>query len=253
MQLVRFNNQQGEVEYGVLKNQEVQVITGEITGDYQLTDKSYSLAEVELLAPCQPSKVVCVGLNYKDHAQELDMELPEEPIIFLKPATAVVGPGDYIKYPEMSQQVDYEAELGVVIKKETKNIEVEEAREHILGYTCANDVTARDLQQKDGQWTRAKAFDTFAPLGPVIDTEVGPDSLKIRLLKNGEVKQKSNTSQMIFSVPELVIFISKIMTLNSGDVILTGTPIGVGEIKKGDEVEVRIETIGSLKNKIREK
>ncbi|GAB6138777.1 fumarylacetoacetate hydrolase family protein [Halanaerobaculum tunisiense] len=247
MKLVRFQKE-GQVNYGVLEKNQVQVLEGEIAGDYQLTDKSYSLADVELLAPCQPSKLVCAGLNYRDHAQELDMELPQEPIIFLKPATAVVGPGDTINYPQMAQQVDYEAELAVVIKDQIKDLKAKEAPKHILGYTCANDVTARDLQSKDGQWTRAKSFDTFAPLGPTLVTDIDPGNLQIQLFKNNKLQQESNTAQMIFSVSELVSFISQIMTLEPGDVILTGTPPGVGAMQPQDKIKVQIEGLGSLQN-----
>ncbi|AGB40285.1 2-keto-4-pentenoate hydratase/2-oxohepta-3-ene-1,7-dioic acid hydratase [Halobacteroides halobius DSM 5150] len=249
MKLVRFRKGE-KVGYGILKKRRIQKVEGKITGDYQVLDEYYTLSDVELLAPCSPSKVICVGLNYKDHAQELGMELPTEPIIFLKPATTVIGPEDIIKYPKMSQQVDYEAELAVVIKDQIKNITPDQAQEHILGYTCANDVTARDLQRQDGQWTRAKSFDTFAPLGPVIETELAPDSLKIELFKNGELKQTSNTAKMIFSIPKLVSFISQVMSLQPGDVILTGTPPGVGAVDLEDQIEVKIEGIGTLKNKI---
>lgn len=210
------------------------------------------LKKVELLAPSDPSKIVCVGLNYREHARELNQKVPDEPIIFLKPPTAVISPGESIIYPRQSKRMDYEGELGVVIGKKCKDISAKDADQYILGYTCFNDVTARDLQQKDGQWTRAKSFDTFAPFGPWIDESGSMDvgNMRIQTRVNGEVKQKSNTSDLIFSVPKLVEFISGIMTLLPGDVIATGTPPGVGPVQKGDVIEVEIEGIGILKNPV---
>lgn len=207
------------------------------------------MEDVELLAPCCPSKIVCVGLNYVEHAKELNMKLPEEPILFLKPPSAVIGPEAQIVVPEFSQRVDYEGELGVVIGKRCKAIAADEAKKYILGYTCFNDVTARDLQQKDGQWTRAKSFDTFAPFGPWIGC-IDPGDADIKTRVNGQVKQSSNTSDLIFGVPSLIEFISSVVTLEPGDVIATGTPPGVGRLEKGDVVEVEIEGIGVLKNQV---
>jgi 2-keto-4-pentenoate hydratase/2-oxohepta-3-ene-1,7-dioic acid hydratase in catechol pathway len=198
-----------------------------------------------------PSKIICVGLNYRDHAQELKMAIPENPIIFLKPPTSVIGDGDDIIYPDwMIKNLHYEAELGIVIKKRAYRISEKESKEYIEGYCCANDVTARDLQNIDGQWTRAKSFNTFCPLGPRIVKDIDPYKLDIKLLLNGQVKQHSNTEQLIFKPLYLVHFISQIMTLLPGDVILTGTPPGVGPMQKGDEVIVEIEGIGRLTNKI---
>ena len=208
-----------------------------------------NLEDVELLAPCQPTKIVCVGLNYVEHARELKMQLPTEPILFIKPPTAVLAPEGEIVYPQSSQQVDYEGELGIVIGKRCKNVPADEVEKYILGYTCFNDVTARDLQRKDGQWTRAKSFDTFAPIGPWI-AKIDPSHLDIQTRVNGMIKQKSNTSDLIFGVPKLVEFISGIMTLEPGDVIATGTPPGVGPLQKGDVVEVEIEGIGTLRNSV---
>lgn len=208
-----------------------------------------AMGDVELLAPCQPSKIVCVGLNYAEHAKELNMKLPEEPILFLKPPSAVIGPEAEIVVPGSSNRVDYEGELGVVIGKRCKAIAADEAQKYILGYTCFNDVTARDLQQKDGQWTRAKSFDTFAPFGPWI-ANIDPSDADIKTRVNGKVKQTSNTSDLIFGVPSLIEFISRVMTLEPGDVIATGTPPGVGRLEKGDVVEVEIEGIGVLKNRV---
>jgi 2-keto-4-pentenoate hydratase/2-oxohepta-3-ene-1,7-dioic acid hydratase in catechol pathway len=189
----------------------------------------------------KPSKIVCVGLNYRDHAVELKMPIPTYPIIFLKPPSSVIFHQDPIKYPSMSHEVHYEGELAVVMR----------SKNQILGYTCANDVTARDLQNKDGQWTRAKSFDTFCALGPEIVPLDNPDNLDIRTLLNGEVKQSSNTSNMIFKVDQLIAFISQIMTLEPEDVILTGTPAGVGPMQKGDQVIVEIEGIGRIINHVR--
>lgn len=198
----------------------------------------------------KPSKIVAVGLNYYDHAKELGMTVPQQPVIFLKPASTVIASGQAIIYPQSSHQVDYEGELAVVIKNRTKNITPEQAPDHILGYTCANDVTARDLQKIDGQWTRAKSFDTFCPLGPRLADDLDPKNLKIETRVNGQVKQSSNTSNMIFDVYYLISFISQVMPLLPGDVVITGTPPGVGPLQVGDVVEVEIEGIGILENKI---
>jgi 2-keto-4-pentenoate hydratase/2-oxohepta-3-ene-1,7-dioic acid hydratase in catechol pathway len=209
----------------------------------------FDLTAVKLLAPACPSKIVCIGLNYAEHAAELKMQLPSEPVIFLKPPTAAIGPGAEIVFPSSSQQVDYEGELAVMIRDRCKDVPAREAEKHILGFTCFNDVTARDLQRRDGQWTRSKSFDTFAPFGPWISS-VDPADLDIQTRVNGEVKQSSNTSDLIFDVPRLVEFISHIMTLEPGDVIATGTPPGVGPLGKGDVVEVEIEGIGILENTV---
>ncbi|MBI5573140.1 MAG: fumarylacetoacetate hydrolase family protein [Elusimicrobia bacterium] len=196
----------------------------------------------------KPSKIVAVGLNYIDHAKELNMRIPDEPVIFLKPPSSVIFNNEKIKYPKMSKQVDYEAELAVVIGKKCKNVSEENSKKYILGYACLNDVTARDLQKKDRQWTRAKSFDTFCPVGPHIVSGINPDQLKIELFLNGKLKQSSNTKNLIFKIGKLVSFISKIMTLEKYDVIATGTPVGVGPVKIGDKIEVKIEKIGTLKN-----
>jgi len=221
-------------------------------GRVEFSGEEVELKKVELLAPSDPSKIVCVGLNYREHARELNQKVPDEPIIFLKPPTAVISPGESIIYPRQSKRMDYEGELGVVIGKKCKDISAKDVDQYILGYTCFNDVTARDLQQKDGQWTRAKSFDTFAPFGPWIDESGSMDvgNMRIQTRVNGEVKQKSNTSDLIFNVPKLVEFISGIMTLLPGDVIATGTPPGVGPVQKGDVIEVEIEGIGILKNPV---
>ena len=228
----------------------VREIKGDFFDQYEILGNQYSLLEIKYLPPCMPSKIIALGLNYFDHAEELKLKIPEEPLIFLKPSTAVIGHKENIIYPKMTERLDYEAELGVIIKNKVKNIKPKEVYENILGYTCFNDVTARDLQKKDGQWTRSKSFDTFAPLGPYLVTDLEPNNLEIILRQNGKVKQHSSTSKMIFKIEETVSFISQIMTLNPGDVIVTGTPSGVGELQVGDVVEVEIEGIGTLTNYI---
>ncbi|WIM41747.1 fumarylacetoacetate hydrolase family protein [Methanosarcina mazei] len=213
---------------------------------------TFELSELRVLPPSFPSKIVCVGLNYKDHAEEFSMEIPESPVLFLKPPSAVIGHGDKIIYPASSTRVDFEAELAVVIGKRCKNISAEKAEDVIAGYTCFNDVTARDLQRKDGQWTRAKSFDTFAALGPYIVSteEFDISDAKISCRVNGETKQSSSTSNLIFDIPYLIEFITEIMTLEVGDVIATGTPSGVGELHRGDTVEVEVQGIGTLRNEV---
>ncbi len=219
--------------------------------DIKLTGIRYPLASVRLLAPILPSKVICVGKNYADHAREMGTEPPEEPVIFLKPSTAVSGPGDSIVRPtDLSERVDYEGELAVVIGRLCRQVPAERVPEVIFGYTCANDVTARDLQARDGQWTRAKGFDTFCPLGPWMETDVDPADLELSTSLNGEVKQHSRTSLMLHGVAELIMAVSQVMTLLPGDVLLTGTPAGVGPMGKGDQVSVTIEGIGTLTNPV---
>ena len=241
---------EGTPEYCLVEDEKARVITGDIFGSWQISNQAIHLDDIWFLNPVIPSKIVAVGLNYRDHAKEMNEALPEEPLIFLKPPSAVIGPGDVIILPSEAGRVDYEAELAIVIGKKGKRIPLEDACHHILGYTCLNDVTARDIQAKDGQWTRAKSFDTFCPLGPWITTDVDPDSQKIQLLLNGEPRQTSNTNQLIFDVYQLVSHISNIMTLLPGDVIATGTPSGVGPLATGDIVEVRIEDLGILRNPV---
>ncbi|WP_301172262.1 fumarylacetoacetate hydrolase family protein [Brevibacillus nitrificans] len=246
----------GKVKHGwmVEADYKVRVIEGDIykvqTAKPIMTGLELSLDEVTLKAPSAPSKVVCIGINYRDHASEMDSTLPKEPLMFLKPSTTVVGPGEPIVYPKQTQNLHYEGELAVVIKKEAKQVKAEDADDYILGFTCAIDVTARDLQMSDGQWTRAKGFDTFCPLGPAIAAKVDYQNLQIVTRVNGEVRQDANTSQMVFSVPQLIEAVSAVMTLLPGDVILTGTPSGVGELKPGDEISVTIEEIGTLSTRV---
>jgi 2-keto-4-pentenoate hydratase/2-oxohepta-3-ene-1,7-dioic acid hydratase in catechol pathway len=219
--------------------------------DLKLTGVRFALDQVRLLAPILPSKVVCIGRNYADHIAELGNQRPEEPIIFLKPSTSVIGAGDPIRRPTaISARIDYEGELAVVIGRVCREVPPERAAEVIFGYTCANDVTARDLQSKDGQWTRAKGFDTFCPLGPWIETDVNASDLALTTRLNGEIKQESRTSLLLNDIPTLVAFVTVVMTLLPGDVLLTGTPAGVGPMDEGDEVSVTIEGIGSLTNPV---
>ncbi|HEU5315303.1 MAG TPA: fumarylacetoacetate hydrolase family protein [Chloroflexota bacterium] len=208
------------------------------------------LRSAHLLAPCEPTKVVCIGLNYRAHAAETGQELPKEPLMFLKPPTSVVGPGDDVVWAPGSQKIDYEAELAVVFKKQAKNVAAGAFRDYVLGYTCANDVSARDFQRGDGQWARAKGSDTFCPLGPWIETDLDPSDLRISGKLNGEVKQDSRTSDLVFNLDFLVSHLTKYFTMLPGDVLITGTPAGIGPMNPGDEYEVEIEGIGSLKNRM---
>ena len=229
------------------------VFTGEVMDGKvfsMLGSKEYDLADLKVLPPCTPTKIVCVGKNYAEHAKEMNSDIPEEPILFIKPPSSLLASGENIVYPKQSQRVDYEAELAVVISRRTRHVKADKVKNHIAGYTCFNDVTARDLQKKDIQWTRAKGFDTFAPIGPFIVNDIDPAGLRIKSILNGEVKQDGNTKDMIFDVYTLIEFISGIMTLEAGDVIATGTPPGIGPMKPGDTIEVEIENIGTLKNHV---
>jgi 2-keto-4-pentenoate hydratase/2-oxohepta-3-ene-1,7-dioic acid hydratase in catechol pathway len=226
-------------------------IDGHPFGQIRFTSQRWALADVRLLSPILPSKVVCVGRNYADHAAEHGAEVPAEPLLFLKPSTAVIGPRDAIRLPPQSRQVEHEAELAVVIGPPgARRADRRAAQAAIFGYTCANDVTARDLQRSDGQWTRAKGFDSFCPLGPWINTDLEVSDLEVRCEVNEEVRQLGRTKDMVFDVPTLVSYASHVMTLLPGDVILTGTPAGVSPIVAGDTVAVRVEGIGELANPV---
>lgn len=249
MQYVRFRADR-RWRFGLLEGDRVAPLAGSIFSAWKRAGKSIPLVQVLLGPPCLPSKIVAVGVNYRSHALEMGHLLPPEPKIFLKPATAVIGPGAAIRCPAMSAQVEYEAELGVVIAHKTNDVSLERALDHVLGYTCVNDVTARDLQKRDGQWTRAKSFDSFAPIGPVIATDLNPARLRVEAYLNGQKRQSGRTADLIFGVPQLVSFISRVMTLLPGDVIATGTPSGVGPLMPGDEIEIRITGIGSLFNSV---
>lgn len=209
-------------------------------------------ADATLLAPVQPSKIVCIGRNYREHAAELGHDVPTEPLIFLKPPTAVIGPGETIVRPRISARVDHEGELGVVIGKKCRNVRTDEnVKQYILGYTCVNDVTARDLQKKDGQWTRSKGFDTFCPVGPIVTDEIDPwQGIAVETRLNGGVRQQGNTCDLIFPLDIVIRHISQVMTLLPGDLIATGTPSGVGPMQAGDVVEVTLEGIGALRNPV---
>ncbi len=247
MKIVRFAVD-NKVKYGILSGASIQVIEDKPFRYLKLSDRYYQLDEVKLLSPCTPSKIVALGLNYHSHAKEVNARLPDAPLIFLKPSTAVIGPDDNIVYPASSTRVDYEGELGVVIKKPVWRVSIDDALGYVLGYTCFNDVTARDLQYQDKQWTRAKGFDTFAAVGPCIETELDPRNVVLETYLNGELKQSGNTSDLIYTVPELINFISHVMSLLPGDIIATGTPSGIGPMNPGDTVEIKIEPIGTLRN-----
>ena len=225
------------------------VFFGTVDGDTVKSDSSeYKLSELTILPPTVPTKIVCIGLNYIDHANELNYPIPKWPILFIKPSTTVIGHMENIEYPTMSSLVEYEGEMAIIISEKCKNVKDPEAV--ILGYTGINDVTARDIQRKDVQWTRAKSFDTFAPIGPFITTDINPGDARIETRVNGKTRQKSNTKNLIFDVNDLVRFISEVMTLNAGDVIATGTPYGVGELLVGDTVEIELEGAGVLSNNV---
>jgi 2-keto-4-pentenoate hydratase/2-oxohepta-3-ene-1,7-dioic acid hydratase in catechol pathway len=243
--------QTDDIAYGVVEADGIRAYRGTPFVAWEPTETIFSFDEVRLLAPVFPTKIVAVGRNYADHVAEMGAKLPDEPLIFLKPATAVIGPGDAVRYPPESSEVHHEAELALVIGKVASKVAVEDALSHVLGYTAANDVTARDLQRSDGQWTRAKGFDTFCPLGPAVETEFDPREGAVIIGRvNGEVRQEATTADLIFGVPELVAYISAVMTLLPGDVILTGTPEGVGPVQPGDVMEVEIEGIGTLRNPV---
>jgi 2-keto-4-pentenoate hydratase/2-oxohepta-3-ene-1,7-dioic acid hydratase in catechol pathway len=217
---------------------------------YRRQEATIPLSAVRLLAPVVPGKIICIGRNYVEHAREHDAEVPETPLLFLKPPSAVIGPGDKIILPPQSQQVEHEGELAVVIGRRGRWIPMDQALEHVWGYTIGNDVTARDLQRRDGQWTRGKGFDTFCPLGPWIDTDFDPADALLTCRVNAEIRQMATIRDMVFTIPQLITFISSVMTLEPGDVILTGTPAGVGPMAAGDVVTVEIEGLGELKNPV---
>lgn len=256
MKFLRFTSSveaNGKDLYGFLEPENpdrVRVVDGGPISDAKPTDQVFLLKDVTLLPPVLPSKIVAVGVNYASHAVEMRKPAPKEPLIFLKPPTAVVGPGQVIRCPRMAQQVEYEGELAVVLGRRIRSVDPNGAKSAIWGYTCFNDVTARDLQKADGQWTRAKGFDTFAPLGPWVVTDLDPLDLEVQSRLNGRLVQSANTSQMLFDVYTLVSFISQVMTLLPGDVVTTGTPEGVGQLKPGDIIEVEVEGIGRLSNPV---
>ncbi len=253
MKITRFAHEDS-IRYGIVDGTELVVLAGDpLFAGYDTTGERVSLAAVTLLAPVIPrSKVVAVGRNYRDHAAEFGNDVPAEPLLFFKPNTSVIGPGDAIVRPVQSQQVDFEGELAVVIGSVARNVSPEKALEHVFGYTVANDVTARDLQRSDGQWARAKGFDTFCPLGPAIETDAAAlEGAELVTRVNGDEKQRAPLSDMVHGIPELIAYASAAFTLLPGDVILTGTPAGVGPVVAGDVVEVEIASLGTLRNMVR--
>lgn len=250
MRFIRYQIGQGEPRSGWVYEDRVGSIEGSPFGEFRRMEAETPLEAVRLLAPLQPGKIICVGRNYVEHAKELDNPVPDIPLLFFKPPSAIIATGQKIILPPQSRQVDHEGELVVVIGKRGRWIPPERAQEHVFGYTIANDVTARDLQKRDGQWTRAKGFDTFCPLGPWIETELDLTDALVTTRVNGEMRQMGSTREMIFSVPQIIAYVSSVMTLEAGDILLTGTPAGVGPLTAGDVVEVSIEGIGELRNPV---
>jgi 2-keto-4-pentenoate hydratase/2-oxohepta-3-ene-1,7-dioic acid hydratase in catechol pathway len=250
MRFIRYQLNNQPPQFGWVIEDRVGPLSGSLFGEYQRLTADILLEKVHLLPPVLPGKIIGVGRNYPEHAAEQGAPIPEIPLIFLKPPSAIIGPMDKIFLPPQSQQVEHEGELGVVIGKRGRWISTEDAMQHVLGYTIANDVTARDLQRRDGQWTRGKGFDTFCPIGPWLETEFDPTDALITTRVNGEMRQMSSTREMIFGLPQLIAYISSTMTLEPGDLILTGTPAGVGKLNPGDVVMVEIEGIGILRNEV---
>jgi 2-keto-4-pentenoate hydratase/2-oxohepta-3-ene-1,7-dioic acid hydratase in catechol pathway len=252
MKILRFRRSPDKpANWGWLSGDKIGLIDGSPFAEFRRGEANIAADKVEILPPVEPSKIVCVGRNYVAHAAELENEVPDLPLLFLKPPSAVIGSGDEIVLPPQSENVQHEAELAIVICQRGRWISPGDIPEHILGFTAANDVTARDLQYADGQWARGKGFDTFLPLGPWIETELDPADVMITCLVNGQLRQMASTRDMVFPVTQLVGYVSSIMTLEAGDVILTGTPAGVGPLVDGDEVSVEIEGIGTLTNPVR--
>lgn len=251
MKLIRFSTQDNVIKQGWILEDSIGLIEGDIFSEYRRLEPNIPLGKARLHVPVVPEKIICLARNYEAHANEQNVDVPEIPMIFLKPPSSLLPDRGTIYLPPQSAQVEHEAELAVVIGKQGRWIKAEEAQDYILGYTIANDVTARDLQRKDGQWTRGKGFDTFCPLGPWIETDLDIADILVTCRVNGELRQMSSTKEMIFSIPQIITYISTVMTLKPGDVILTGTPAGVGALEDGDTVEVEIEGIGSLKNDVR--
>jgi 2-keto-4-pentenoate hydratase/2-oxohepta-3-ene-1,7-dioic acid hydratase in catechol pathway len=258
MRIVRFRSKSGDIRYGIHEGERIAIADGDPFSGLLRTKVTVPARDVKLLAPIAPPNILAIGRNYKAHAEEGGSDLPGAPLLFIKATSAVIAPEDPIVIPKVAaEEVDYEAELAVVIGKTARNVKAEDALRHVLGYTCANDVSARDCQRNDGQWCRAKSFDSFAPLGPWIETELDPGNLKIRCRVNGQMLQDASTSLLVFNVPYLIAYLSAGMTLLPGTVISTGTPAGVGFARKppvwlhpGDTVEVEIEGIGVLRNPV---
>jgi 2-keto-4-pentenoate hydratase/2-oxohepta-3-ene-1,7-dioic acid hydratase (catechol pathway) len=238
------------IAYGVIEGDEVKVLAGGLFDEPHYKGERFALSDVQLLAPVEPRKLVCVGLNYRLHAEESGLPVPEEPMIFMCSPQAIIGPDEPIVLDNEHDRIDFEAEIAIVVGRHCRNVPAAQASDYIFGYTCANDVSNRNLQRKDGQFTRAKSFDTYKPLGPWIETNLNADDVAIRLWQNGELRQSSNTNDMIFPIARIFEFVSGIMTLLPGDVILTGTPSGVSPMKGGDKIEIEIEGIGRLANPV---
>lgn len=242
----------GEAAHGIVEGSTIYALEGDLFGAHQKGAEVGSLDEVRLLAPLEPGKIVAIGLNYKDHVTELDpnRKLPEFPVIFMKPQSAVIGPGEAIEIANPENETHYEAELVVVIGKKARDVSEDEALDYVLGYTAGNDVSDRKIQYASGQWIQGKGYDTYCPLGPWIEIELDPGNVQVQSRLNGEPRQSSNTEVLIFSVPFLISYVSKVMTLNPGDVIMTGTPHGVGPMKAGDTIEIDVEGVGVLSNPV---
>jgi 2-keto-4-pentenoate hydratase/2-oxohepta-3-ene-1,7-dioic acid hydratase in catechol pathway len=248
MKYVRFSINE-QVMFGILDGDQVHQVDGDfLNEETKKTDTVFPLSEVKLLPPVKPGKIIAIGLNYALHAEESGKPLPEEPMMFMVSPSAVIGEGEKVILPYLDHRIDYEAELAVVIGKTADKVRKEDALSYVFGYTCCNDVSDRDLQKKDGQFTRAKSFSTYKPLGPVIETNLNPNNVDIKLTINGEVRQDSNTNDLIFDVESLIAAVTEVMTLEPGDMIITGTPSGVGPLKPGDEIKLEIEGIGTLTN-----
>lgn len=248
MRIVRFFHHEFGLNYGWLMDDLVGLIEGSIFSEFIRHEATIHLGNVKLFAPITPGKIIGIGRNYAAHAKERSAPIPETPLIFLKPPSSIIGPGDGISIPPISKQVDHEVELAIVIGKQGRWIPIDQALDHVFGYTIGNDITARDLQNSDNQWTRAKGFDTFCPVGPWIETDIDPTDLILSCYVNGEMRQMGSTRDMIFNVQQLISFISSVMTLLPGDLILSGTPSGVGPLLPGDKVDAVVEGIGKLNN-----
>ncbi|WP_028782145.1 fumarylacetoacetate hydrolase family protein [Thalassobacillus devorans] len=250
MKYVRFKDKD-EVMFGIVEGDEIIPLDGDfLQGKPSKLDSTYNLNEVKLLPPVSPGQVVAIGLNYALHAEESGMPIPDEPMMFMVSPTSIIGNEDNVILPNLEHRIDYEAELAVVIGKKAKNVSRDDALSYVFGYTCNNDISDRTLQKKDGQFTRAKSFPTFKPLGPVIETELDPNHVEVKLTINGEVRQHSNTNDLIYKIEDLIVKVTEVMTLNPGDIIITGTPSGVGPLNPGDQIELEIEGIGKLENQV---
>ncbi|PLT35181.1 fumarylacetoacetate hydrolase family protein [Bacillus sp. V5-8f] len=250
MKFIRFSKDD-EVMFGILDGKAITKLNGDFLFEAASPlDQTYTLEEVKILAPVVPGQIVGIGLNYALHAEESGKPLPDEPMMFMVSPSAVIGEGEVIALPSIDHRIDHEVELAIVIGKQAHKVKKEDALSYVFGYTCCNDISDRDLQKKDGQFTRAKSYATFKPLGPVIETELDPDNVELKLSVNGEIRQHSNTNDLIHDVRSLIETVTDVMTLNPGDIIITGTPFGVGPLHPGDEIVMEIEGIGTLRNRV---